>query len=117
MSTFLKTPNMGSGGGSYIMASVRFGSTYIAAVAFCSLLGANLADYNTIGCAAETRPTHMLFENQLFNYKEAARFLSISEPYLRRLKQRGKIPYVKIGRGIRFRLSSLNSWVEKREIK
>lgn len=58
-----------------------------------------------------------LFDNRLLSYKEAARFLRISEPYLRRLKQKGKVPFVKIGRSVRFRLSSLNSWVEKREIK
>lgn len=60
----------------------------------------------------------LLFENQLLSYKEAARYLSISEPYLRRLKAKGQIAFVSIGlRGIRFKLNSLNSWVEKREIK
>lgn len=64
------------------------------------------------------RRTQGLFENQLFSYKEAARYLRISEPYLRRLKQQGKIPFVQISRrGVRFRLSSLSSWVEQREIK
>ena len=59
----------------------------------------------------------MLIDN-LLSYKQAAKYLGISEPYLRRLKANGFIPYVPIGRrGIRFRLSSLNSWVEKREIK
>lgn len=59
-----------------------------------------------------------IFENQLLSYIQAARYLSISEPYLRRLKQQGQIPFVLIGlRGVRFKLSSLNSWVEKREIK
>ncbi|OFZ54732.1 MAG: hypothetical protein A2428_00910 [Bdellovibrionales bacterium RIFOXYC1_FULL_54_43] len=58
------------------------------------------------------------FENQLFSYKEAARYLSISEVYLRRLKRQGKIPFVRMGRrGVRFRLSSLDSWVEEREVK
>lgn len=59
-----------------------------------------------------------LFENQLFSYKEAARYLRISEPYLRRLKRQGRIAFVPIGsRGVRFRLSSLDKWVEEREIK
>lgn len=58
------------------------------------------------------------FENQLLSYKEAARYLSISESYLRRLKQQGCIAYVIVGpRGVRFKLSSLNSWVEEREVK
>lgn len=67
--------------------------------------------------ADESKSAMPFFENQLLSYKEAARYLRISEPYLRRLKQQGKIPYVQIGRGVRFRLSSLNSWVERREIK
>jgi excisionase family DNA binding protein len=58
------------------------------------------------------------FENPLLSYKEAARYLGISEPYLRRLKSNGHISYVPIGRrGVRFKLSSLNSWVEEREVK
>lgn len=63
-------------------------------------------------------PVIPIFENQLLSYKEAARYLSISEVYLRRLKRLGKIPYVQMGRrGVRFRLSSLSKWVEEREIK
>ena len=60
---------------------------------------------------------HLLFDNQLLTYKEAARYLSLSVPYLRRLKRRGEIPFVPFGaRSIRFKLSSLNAWVKKREI-
>jgi len=62
--------------------------------------------------------TDTLFENQLLSYKEAAHYLSLCESYLRRLKSQGKIPYVSIGvRGVRFKVSSLNSWAEKREIR
>jgi excisionase family DNA binding protein len=58
------------------------------------------------------------FENQLLSYKETARYLKISEPYLRRLKTQGKIPFVQVSRrGVRFKLSSLDKWVEEREIK
>jgi excisionase family DNA binding protein len=64
------------------------------------------------------KATSEFFENQLLSYKKAARYLGISEPYLRRLKNRGHIAYVPIGRrGVRFKLSSLNSWVEEREVK
>ncbi|WP_413569177.1 helix-turn-helix domain-containing protein [Bdellovibrio sp. HCB117] len=58
-----------------------------------------------------------LFDNQLFSYKEAARYLRLSEVYLRKLKAKGKIPFVEVGRGIRFRVSSLNAWIAEREIK
>lgn len=57
-----------------------------------------------------------LFDNQLINYKQAAQYLGVSESYLRRLKGKGLIPFVQVGdRGIRFRVSSLNRWIEKRE--
>lgn len=64
---------------------------------------------------------HPFFENfktNLLSYKEAARYLSISESFLRRLKSQGRITFVPMGsRGIRFKLSSLDKWVEEREIK
>ncbi|HLD99942.1 MAG TPA: helix-turn-helix domain-containing protein [Bdellovibrionota bacterium] len=59
-----------------------------------------------------------LFENQLLSYKQAAQYLSVSEPFLRKLKSRGLVPFVLIGdRGVRFRVSSLNQWIEEREVK
>ena len=59
----------------------------------------------------------LLFENQLLTYKQAAKYLSVCESYLRRLKAEGRIPFVPIGvRGVRFRVVSLNRWIEKREI-
>lgn len=61
--------------------------------------------------------SNQFFENQLLGYKDASVYLSISESYLRRLKIQGKIPFVQMGvRGIRFRVSSLNSWIAEREI-
>lgn len=58
------------------------------------------------------------FEIKLLTYKQAAQHLSVSVPYLRKLKAGGKIPFVQIGlRGVRFRLGSLNQWIEKREVK
>jgi excisionase family DNA binding protein len=58
------------------------------------------------------------FDNQLITYKEAAQYLGVSESYLRRLKSQGKMPWVPIGnRSVRFRVSSLNKWIEERECK
>jgi excisionase family DNA binding protein len=58
------------------------------------------------------------FENQLLSYKKAAQYLSVSEAYLRRLKARGHVPFVLVGdRAVRFRVSSLNHWIEEREVK
>ena len=70
--------------------------------------------------AVESNPVSQLFENliSLLNYKQAAQCLGISEPYLRRLKSAGEIPWVPIGRrGVRFSLESLNAWIRDREIK
>jgi excisionase family DNA binding protein len=59
-----------------------------------------------------------IFENQLLTYEQAARVLSVSESYLRRLKARREIPSVLVGnRAVRFRVCSLNRWIEKRELK
>jgi excisionase family DNA binding protein len=58
-----------------------------------------------------------LFENQLLSYAEAANYLSVSESYLRRLKTNGRVPFVPMGnRAVRFRVGSLNRWIEKREV-
>jgi excisionase family DNA binding protein len=63
------------------------------------------------------KPESVFIEKQLLSYKEAARYLSVSESYLRRLKSRRQISCVLVGdRGIRFRVSSLNQWIEKREV-
>ncbi|HCM41531.1 MAG: hypothetical protein A2Z97_04220 [Bdellovibrionales bacterium GWB1_52_6] len=63
-------------------------------------------------------PCHQFFENQLISYKQAAQYLSVCESYLRRLKTRNLIPFVLVGdRAVRFRVSSLNQWVEEREVK
>jgi excisionase family DNA binding protein len=61
--------------------------------------------------------SNLFIENQLLNYQEAAKYLSVSESYLRKLKARGHVPHVYVGsRGVRFRVSSLNLWVDKREV-
>ncbi|WP_413289305.1 helix-turn-helix transcriptional regulator [Bdellovibrio sp. HCB337] len=62
--------------------------------------------------------TQVFFENQLLDYKKAAQYLGICESYLRRLKSKRKISFVEIGvRGVRFKVASLNKWIEEREIK
>ena len=64
----------------------------------------------------ETSYRNSLFENSLLSYKEAARYLSVSESYLRRLKSKELVPCVLVSdRGIRFRVCSLNQWIKKRE--
>ena len=75
----------------------------------------NLPESSEASMSRESKP---LFEKQLLTYRQAAQYLSISETYLRRLKNNRIIPCVLVSnRGIRFSLSSLNNWIEKREVK
>lgn len=58
-----------------------------------------------------------LFDNRLLNYSEAAEYLCVSESYLRRLKGQKQIAFVPMGnRGVRFRVASLNRWIERKEM-
>ena len=59
---------------------------------------------------------HLLFENQLMTYAETAAYLRYSESYLRRLVSKGKIPHIKRGRTVRFRVASLDRWNQEREV-
>jgi excisionase family DNA binding protein len=59
-----------------------------------------------------------LFFDNLLSYKEAARYLCVSESFLRKLKAKGVVPYVTLGkRGVRFNLKSLQTWVQEREVR
>jgi excisionase family DNA binding protein len=68
---------------------------------------------NLGNCAHDIKP---IFENRLMNYSEAATYLRYSEVYLRRLVKDGKIPYIKRGRSIRFRVASLDQWNKESEV-
>lgn len=66
---------------------------------------------------APVREKDPFFENRLLTFSEAARYLSVSESYLHRLKALGQISFVPIGnRNVRFRVASLIRWIEKREM-
>ena len=51
----------------------------------------------------------------LVNAKEAARILSISQRKLWQLKNCGEIPYVRIGRAVRYSPDELRKWIDRRE--
>lgn len=44
---------------------------------------------------------------------EAAAYLGVSEPTLRRLIREGEVPHVRIGRALRFRVADLDAYLEK----
>lgn len=53
----------------------------------------------------------------LMDTRAAARFLGVSERALHRLKASGSIPFVPVGRLIRYRPESLAAWAETQEQK
>ena len=61
-------------------------------------------------------PPGLLTENRLATYREASEYLRYSEVYLRRLVKEGKIPYIKRGRSIRFRIAALDKWNLESEV-
>lgn len=49
----------------------------------------------------------------LVNTREAARMLCISERTLWTLTQEGRIPSLKIGRAVRYRVADLEAWTQR----
>ena len=54
-----------------------------------------------------------MIEKNLLNFKETASFLNIKESHLRGLIFKRKIPFLKIGRLLRFDPKKLLNWLEK----
>lgn len=55
-----------------------------------------------------------LFEN-LITKKELAQKLSVSEGLINRLMAEERLPNVKLGRAVRFRLSDVLAWFDRKE--
>lgn len=68
------------------------------------------------GAEAGANPDASLFDRQLLTYSQAARYLGISAAYLKKLKARGAVPYVQIGDLVRFRVASLDRWIQRKEV-
>lgn len=51
----------------------------------------------------------------LMRIEEAAEYLGFAKQTLRNWVSDGRIPYVKIGRSVRFRRSELDEWVEEQD--
>jgi excisionase family DNA binding protein len=54
-------------------------------------------------------------KNLLINSREAAKLLSISERTLWGLKESGSLPYVRIGRSVRYGRADLETWIEEQK--
>ena len=53
----------------------------------------------------------------LYNSKQIAEYLGYSESYIRQLVCAKKIPYVKLGRSLRFEESDIQAWIESCKVK
>lgn len=51
---------------------------------------------------------------ELITTREAAEFLGVSERTVRRLREKG-LPFVTLGGSVRFRVSTLRSWLDRQE--
>lgn len=61
---------------------------------------------------ANEAPTAPPQEKKLIGYPELAEYLGISQDAIYQQMQRGKIPYFKFGRSVRFRLSDVKAKIE-----
>jgi excisionase family DNA binding protein len=54
------------------------------------------------------------FMERLMTYKEVATQLDLSERFIAKLVGLGEIPYVKIGKSVRFNPNKIKEWVDKK---
>ena len=53
----------------------------------------------------------------LISFEEAAKYLGIKHPTLYKYTSSRKIPFVKVGRLVKFRPEDLDQWINERTIK
>lgn len=56
-------------------------------------------------------------EDRLLSPKELSEFLRVSKPFPYLLAKRGLIPYYKIGKVIRFKLSDIEAYLERSRVE
>lgn len=54
--------------------------------------------------------------SKLISYSEAAQILTVAEVTLRRWVSERRIPYLKIGRSVRFDIAELEAWIRKHAV-
>jgi len=54
-------------------------------------------------------------ERRLYNAKEIACYLGMSEDAVRKWSIRGYIPFVKLGKSLRFDIIKIDSWIKSKE--
>jgi excisionase family DNA binding protein len=53
----------------------------------------------------------------ILNFNETAKFLNVKNSWLRMAIFKKTIPYIKVGRLLRFAVDDLNEWIAKNTIK
>lgn len=56
-------------------------------------------------------------EERLLSAKDLSEFLRVSKPFPYLLVKRGLIPYYKIGKAIRFKLSDIEAYLERSRVE
>jgi len=57
-------------------------------------------------------------DNRLVGQKEVAQLIGMSQAWLEQSRFKGKgIPYIKIGRAVRYRMSEVVKWIAEQEAK
>ena len=56
-----------------------------------------------------------MIQKRFFNAKEISTYLGVSEESIRKWTLRGKIPFVKLGKSLRFDMIKIESWVKAKE--
>lgn len=79
------------------------------------------------GASASGTPTRALFIDmmpidssqvvELLTVAEVAGLLKVSVPTVRRLQQQRRLPFIKVGRGVRFAKSDVAAYVERRRVE
>ena len=54
-------------------------------------------------------------DKRYFNAKEISTYLGVSEVAVRKWAIRGKIPFVKLGKSLRFDMIKVDTWVKSKE--
>jgi len=56
-----------------------------------------------------------MIERRFYNAKDMAHYLGISEDSIRKWAIRGRIPYSKFGKSLRFDLRKIETWIKDKE--
>ena len=78
-------------------------------------MGSSMATIPFVG----GKPPTPFFENstgleRLLTKKQLGEVLALSQSFINELMSEGRMPYMKIGRAVRFRVSEVMAWLQKR---